>query len=172
MIVGFRKLHIFWCCKGDISDTLWRSNKHFSCSILKPWHCLVSWHLQYVRFLGWHSGSVFSKVMSHKKVLTVNLTCSYILPLSSGRNPLRNKDRDLLCCSFLPPTHWHAGHLLTRSFCLSGGERGVTGSRTSHFSVTGWRSTVDKASLIFTLTSSLPPVALRPSITWETHVHC
>lgn len=62
--------------------------------------------------------------------------------------------------------------LLTRSFfsfCLSVGERVDTGSTTSHFSVTGWRSAPDKGSLIFTITSNLPPVALRPSITYETH---
>ncbi|TNN52969.1 hypothetical protein EYF80_036834 [Liparis tanakae] len=58
---------------------------------------------------------------------------------------------------------------LTRSFCLSVGEREDTGSRTSHFSVTGWRSTPVKGSLIFTFTSNLPPVAFRPSITYETH---
>lgn len=82
--------------------------------------------------------------------------------------------------------HWDATHnkvvcmlpwksvnqqtLLTRSFCLSGGESGDTGSSTNHFSVTGWRSTPDKGSLIFTLTSNLPPVDLRPSITY-THTH-
>lgn len=61
--------------------------------------------------------------------------------------------------------------LLTRSFCLSGGDREATGSRTSHFSVTGWTSTPVKGSLIFTLTSNLPPVGLRPSITYQTSIH-
>lgn len=58
---------------------------------------------------------------------------------------------------------------LTRSFCLSGGESEDTGSRTSHFSVTGWTSTADRGSRIFTRTSSFPPVAFRPSITYATH---
>lgn len=60
---------------------------------------------------------------------------------------------------------------LTRSFCLSGGESEETGSRTSHFSVTGWTSTADKGSRIFTRTSSFPPVAFRPSITYEHSWH-
>lgn len=65
-------------------------------------------------------------------------------------------------------THEQTNQRLTRSFCLSGGESEETGSRTSHFSVTGWTSTADRGSRIFTRTSSFPPVAFRPSITYAT----
>ncbi len=104
----------------------------------------------------WHAGSVFRTEMSRNKFLSANPT----LPAGAFVRSLHT------CSSGERKT------ILTRSFCLSGGEREDTGSRTSHFSVTGWRSAPDKGSLIFTLTSNLPPVALRPSITYETHTHC